>query len=115
MASGRPERGCRFRRRARARRRRGSRLCTDQEFNKIAPGETALDEEELFAKITSGKGVMPTFAEIDHNGDGKISRTEWSDFGAQRFTDAASASGGKMPNEDYSNWRQDGVYVRPID
>ncbi len=90
-----------------------SRLCTDQEFDKIAPGEKALGEEALFAKITSGKGVMPEFAEIDVNGDGEISRTEWSDFGAQGFTEAAGASGGTMTNDAYSNWRAQGVYVRP--
>jgi hypothetical protein len=89
-----------------------SRLCTDREFDEIAPGETALTEEQLFAKMT-GKGVAPSFGEIDQNGDGQISRAEWSDFSAQGFAGATEASGGKMTSEDYAKWREQGRYVRP--
>jgi hypothetical protein len=91
-----------------------SRLCTDREFDEIAPGETALTEEQLFAKMMTGKGaVAPTFAEIDQNGDGQVSRAEWSDFSAQRFADATKAGGGMMPVQDYDKWREQGPYVRP--
>jgi hypothetical protein len=91
-----------------------SRLCTDREFDTIAPGETALTEEQLFAKMTTGKGgVAPTFAEIDQNGDGQVSRAEWGDFSAQRFADATKAGGGMMPKQDYDKWRGEGLYVRP--
>ena len=90
-----------------------SRLCTDREFDEIAPGKTALTEEQLFAKMTTGKGVAPNFADIDQNGDGQISRAEWSDFSAQRFAGATEASGGKMTSEDYAKWREQGLYVRP--
>jgi hypothetical protein len=54
-----------------------------------------------------------TFGDIDQNGDGQISRAEWSDFSAQRFAGATEASGGKMPTEDYAKWREQGPYVRP--
>jgi hypothetical protein len=90
-----------------------SRLCTDREFDEIAPGETALKEEQLFAKMTTGQAVAPTFAEIDQNGDGQISGAEWSDFSARRFAGATEAGGGKMTNEDYARWREQGLYVRP--
>jgi hypothetical protein len=91
-----------------------SRLCTDREFDEIAPGETALTEEQLFAKMTTEKGsVAPTFAEIDENGDGQVSRAEWSDFSAGRFAEATKAGGGMMPEQDYDEWREQGLYVRP--
>jgi EF hand len=91
-----------------------SRLCTDREFDEIAPGETALTEEQLFAKMMTGKeGVAPTFAEIDQNGDGQVSRAEWSDFSAERFAEATKAGGGMMPEPDYDMWREQGPYVRP--
>jgi hypothetical protein len=88
-----------------------SRLCTIVS-SKIAPGETALTEEQLFAKMTAGTATA-TFGDIDQNGDGQISRAEWSDFSAQRFAGATEASGGKMPTEDYAKWREQGPYVRP--
>jgi hypothetical protein len=73
-----------------------------------------LTEEQLFAKITTGKGgVAPAFAEIDRNGDGQVSRAEWSDFSAERFAEATTAGGGMMPVQDYDQWREEGPYVRP--
>jgi EF hand len=85
-----------------------SRLCTDAEFDEIAAGEQVLTEEFLSARAEGQEG-MPTFAEVDQNGDGQISRTEWIAFGEQRFAGAAKASGGRMTTEEYSTWRQQGM------
>jgi EF hand len=85
-----------------------SRLCTDAEFDSIAAGEEVLTEEHLSA-MAEGKEGAPTFAEIDENGDGQVSREEWVAFGERRFTDATAASGGQMSTEDYSKWRQEGM------
>jgi hypothetical protein len=91
-----------------------SRLCTDAEFDEIAPGEEVLTEEVL-SVIAEGKEGMPTFAEIDENGDGQISREEWVGFGEKRFAGASEASGGRMSAEDYRTWRQKGMlpHIRP--
>jgi hypothetical protein len=86
-----------------------SRLCTDQEFDRIAPGETALTEEQLLAKMSTQQGVAPTFSEIDKNGDGTISRAEWGDYSDQLFAGATETSGGKMTSEDYAKWREKGL------
>jgi hypothetical protein len=85
-----------------------SRLCTDAEFDEIAAGEEVLTEELLSARGEGQEG-MPTFAEIDENGDGQISREEWTAFGEQRFAGAAKASGGRMTTEEYNTWRQGGM------
>jgi hypothetical protein len=85
-----------------------SRLCTDAEFDEIAAGEQVLTEELLSARAEGQEG-MPTFAEVDQNGDGQISREEWIAFGEQRFTGATEASGGRMTTEKYSTWRGQGM------
>jgi hypothetical protein len=85
-----------------------SRLCTDAEFDEIAAGEQVLTEELLSARAEGQEGT-PTFAEVDQNGDGQISREEWIAFGEERFAGAAKASGGRMSTQDYSTWRQGGM------
>jgi EF hand len=85
-----------------------SRLCTDAEFDEIAAGEQVLTEELLSARAEGQEGT-PTFAEVDQNGDGQISRDEWIAFGEERFAGAAKASGGRMSTEEYSTWRQGGM------
>jgi hypothetical protein len=85
-----------------------ARLCTDAEFDEIAAGEQVLTEELLSARAEGQEG-MPTFAEVDENGDGQISREEWVDFGERSFAGAAKASGGRMTTEEYNAWRQGGT------
>jgi hypothetical protein len=86
-----------------------SRLCTDREFDEIAPGETALTEERLLAAMQGRQGALPSFGEIDEDGDGQISREEWGAFNDERFGAAAAAQGGKMSSEDYGKWRAQGT------
>jgi hypothetical protein len=86
-----------------------SRLCTDAEFDEIAPGETALNEERLLAAMQGRKGAVPSFAEIDADGNGEVSREEWGAFNDERFGAAAAAQGGTMSAEDYSKWRAQGT------
>jgi hypothetical protein len=85
-----------------------SRLCTDAEFDAIAAGEQVLTEELLSARA-EGQEDMPTFAEVDQNGDGQISREEWIAFGEGRFAGATGESGGRMTTEEYSTWREQGM------
>jgi hypothetical protein len=85
-----------------------SKLCTDREFDDIAAGEQVLTEEALSAKAEGAKGA-PTLTEADQNGDGQISREEWSAFSGQRFAGATESSGGRMSAEDYNAWRAQGM------
>ena len=89
-----------------------SRLCTEREFDEIAAGEQALTEEQL-SSMSEGQEGMPAFAEFDANGDGEISRDEWSGFAERGFAGATQASGGRMTAEEYNAWRQRGM--RSID
>jgi hypothetical protein len=86
-----------------------SRLCTDREFDEIAPGETALSEERLLSAMQGREGALPSFSEIDQDGDGQISREEWGALHDQRFGAAAAAKGGTMSADEYSKWRQGGM------
>jgi EF hand len=71
--------------------------------------EAALTEDRLGALRDAEEGVGPAFAEIDADGDGAISREEWSGFGDRRFSGAAAASDGRMSVEDYDRWRKEGM------
>jgi hypothetical protein len=86
-----------------------SRLCTDAEFDRIAPGEATLTEEQLLAKTAAQQGVAPNFSEIDKNGDGRISHSEWGDYSDKSFASATETTGGKMTSEDYATWREKGL------
>ncbi len=88
-----------------------SSLCTDRSFDEIAAGEEVLTEEVLSAKSAGDQGIV--FAEVDANGDGKISREEWSNWHQEGFKAATAASQGMMPTADYQNQMQKQGYVRP--
>jgi hypothetical protein len=84
-----------------------SRLCTDREFDEIAAGEEVLTEELLAAQA---EGDTPmTFSDFDADGDGQITREEWSGYVEERFAGAAEATGGQMTTEEYSIWREEGM------
>jgi hypothetical protein len=87
-----------------------SSLCMDQRFDEIAQAEV-LTEEILSAKAGGEKG--PVFAEVDENGDGKVSREEWMSWNEKGFTAATEASQGMMPTADYESMIQQQGYVRP--
>jgi hypothetical protein len=86
-----------------------SRSCTERAFEELAAGEAVLTEEQL-----SSTGEGQPFSEVDENGDGEISREEWTRWHEQRFTAATQASESGMPTADYESmeWVQEG-YVRP--
>jgi EF hand len=88
-----------------------SRSCMDQRFDEIAQ-EEVLTEEILSAKAGGEKG--PVFAEVDENGDGKVSREEWTSWNDKGFTAATEASQGMMPTADYESMIQQQGYVRPL-
>jgi hypothetical protein len=88
-----------------------SRVCMDQRFEEIAAGEV-VTEEVLSEKAVGEKG--PVFAEVDENGDGKVSREEWTSWNEKSFTAATEASPGMMPTADYESMIQEQGYVRPL-
>jgi EF hand len=87
-----------------------SSLCMDQRFDEIAQEEVLT--EEILSKAGGEKG--PVFAEVDENGDGKVSREEWMSWNEKGFTAATEASQGMMPTADYESMIQQQGYVRPL-
>lgn len=87
-----------------------SRLCTEREFDELAAGDEMLTEERL-----SAMGQGETFSEIDENGDGEVSREEWTRWHERRFTAATQTSESGMPAADYDRreWVTEG-YARPM-
>jgi hypothetical protein len=71
-----------------------------------------LTEEILSAEAGGEKG--PVFAEVDENGDGKVSREEWMGWNEQGFMAATEASPGMMPTPDYESMIQEQGYVRRL-
>ena len=55
------------------------------------------------------------FAEVDQDGDGKVSREEWTAWHEQRFTAATQSGESGMPVTDYQSmdWAHSEGYVRP--
>jgi EF hand len=88
-----------------------SSLCMEQRFDEIAK-EEVLTEEVLSTNASGEKG--PVFAEVDENGDGKVSREEWTSWNDKGFTAATEASQGMMPTADYESMIQEQGYVRPL-
>lgn len=86
-----------------------ARTCREREFDRASAGGMALTEEDLSAMRDAEEGVGPAFADIDEDGDGAVSRDEWTRFGDRRFSGAAAASGGRMSVEDYDRWRNEGM------
>jgi hypothetical protein len=86
-----------------------ARMCRERAFDRVSAGDMALTEEDLSAMRGAEEGVGPAFADIDEDGDGAVSRDEWTRFGDRRFSGAAAASGGRMSVEDYDRWRHEGM------
>lgn len=86
--------------------------CTERAFDELAAGEEALTEEQLSAMSQGERGMA--FSEVDENGDGEISREEWTRWHEQRFTAATQTGESGIPAADYESmeWVQEG-YVRP--
>ncbi len=90
-----------------------SRLCAAREFDELAAGEEALTEEQLGATGQGGPGAA--FSGIDQDGDGAISRDEWTQWHEQRFAAATEESESGMPVADYERreWLQED-WTRPL-
>jgi hypothetical protein len=90
-----------------------SRSCTEREFDELAAGEEVLTEEQLGAMSQGERGM--TFSEVDENGDGEISREEWTTWHQQRFTAAIQTGESGIPVADYESrqWLTEG-YARPM-
>jgi len=90
-----------------------SRSCTERNFDELAAGEEVLTQERLSAM--GGQGEQGTlFAEVDENGDGEVSREEWTRWHEQRFAAATQTGESGIPAADYERmeWLQEG-YARP--
>lgn len=89
-----------------------SRMCTAQEFDELAAGEDVLTEERLSGMRQGQQGR--TFSVVDENGDGEISREEWTTWHEQRFTAAIGTGESGMPVADYESmeWASES-YARP--
>ena len=90
-----------------------SRLCTEREFGDLAAGGETLTEEQLGALGQGERGAA--FSGIDQDGDGEISREEWTRWHEQRFAAATQEAESGMPVADYESgeWLQEG-WTRPL-
>jgi hypothetical protein len=90
-----------------------SNSCTEREFEELAGGEDGLTEQQLSAMSQGERGIM--FSEVDENGDGEVSREEWTNWHEQRFTAAIQPGESGMPIADYESrrWVTEG-YARPM-
>jgi hypothetical protein len=90
-----------------------SRLCTEREFDALAAGEETLTQQQLSAVTQGERGL--TFYEIDEDGDGEVSREEWTKWHERRFIAAIQTGESGIPAADYESrqWLTEG-YARPM-
>ena len=84
-----------------------------EEFDELAAGEEVLTEEQLGAMSQGERGM--TFSEVDENGDGEVSREEWTKWHERRFIAAIQTGESGIPVADYESrqWLTEG-YARPM-
>ena len=89
-----------------------ARRCTEQRFEQISSGQKGFGPEQLGKALPDVQNPGALFKEIDQDGDGQISRQEWSEWQEQSFSTATAKSGSLMPAANYQKWVE-GAYTRP--
>jgi hypothetical protein len=87
--------------------------CTEQRFQEIVAGQKGLGPEQFSKAFPNAQNASQLFKEADQNGDGQISREEWSQWQEQSFATATAKSGNQMPVPDYQKWAG-GTWTRPV-
>jgi hypothetical protein len=87
--------------------------CTEQQFQKVVAGQQGLGPEQFSKAFPNVQNPGEAFKQIDKNGDGQISREEWSEWQEQSFATATAKSGSQMPTAEYQKWTQ-GTWTRPF-
>jgi len=76
----------------------------------IGQEEQAMSQErfrEMYPDVEDGETA---FSRIDSDGDGQISREEWTEWQRQSFAGATGQSGGEMTAEEYESWWEGGLF-----
>jgi hypothetical protein len=63
--------------------------CTERDYSAMVGDEEAVSREQFEEAFPASENVDEMWAEADANGDGQLSRAEWSDWSAQRFRSAS--------------------------
>ena len=91
-----------------------ARACAEQHYGAAGGGQASMSQEQFGKAFPAAESPPELFKEVDEDGDGKVTLTEWMNWHEQGFTAATEASEGRMPAVDYENmdWEK-GAYVRP--
>lgn len=85
----------------------GSQGCAEQRFETVRGGADELGEQEFATAFPEAEGPQEQFAQVDQDGNGKISRQEWMSWHDQAFAEATAESAGEMAGADYEAWQGD--------
>jgi hypothetical protein len=91
-----------------------ARACAEQHYGAAGGGQASMSQEQFGKVFPATDDPSELFKQVDEDGDGKVTLTEWMNWHEQGFTAATEASQGRTPAADYEsmNWVK-GAYVRP--
>jgi len=87
--------------------------CTEQRFEQISAGQQSFGPEQFSKALPNVQNANDLFKQADQNGDGQISREEWSTWEEQGFAAATAKSGSMMPVADYQDMKWIEPWARP--
>lgn len=80
----------------------------EQRFGEITGGGEEMTEEQFTGAMTGAQDAAASFAEVDADQSGQISRAEWTQWRQQRFDEAAAVTEGRMEAGQYETFETGG-------
>lgn len=74
--------------------------CAEQRFDLARRGADALAEEQFAAALPDADGLRQQFAQVDEDGDGRISRDEWMAWFGPAYAETTKAAAGRLNAPD---------------
>ena len=91
-----------------------ARACAEQHYATAGGGQAAMTPEQFGTAFPGADDPPELFKQVDANGDGQVTLSEWMTWHEQGFSAATEASEGRMPAADYEamDWEK-GAYIPP--
>lgn len=82
--------------------------CAEQGWTGWTEDEESMTEEQFSEAFPEAQDTQTLFSEVDTDGDGEISRAEWSDWHDESYAESEFGEEG-MPTSDYEAWYGSGM------
>jgi hypothetical protein len=91
-----------------------ARTCAEQHYAAAGGGQASMTQEQFGTAFPGAENPSGLFQQVDADGDGEVTLSEWMTWHEQGFSAATQGSEGRMPATDYQGlaWEK-GPWVRP--